>query len=215
MFKVMGLIQRRSDLPLDAFRLHWRTTHRGLALRLAEAGLLAGYVQNHRLDISVEGLKPVADGVPELWFTSADVFAAMRDHPTFREGAYQDEPDFMDVDDYRSQPLTEECVHGLARQDCVGLLKTILFLGTGEPCMPVDQSVRHAVQSRHSATLAFKLAPYASVQTIWWPDLSSFRLSWKAYGRVASGLLAEERPVFWPGERPPPADWRPRLQTRA
>ncbi|NWK99157.1 hypothetical protein DM806_26560 [Sphingobium lactosutens] len=63
MLKVMGQIVRRPDLSLDAFRLHWRTTHRGLALRLAHSGLLRGYVQNHRLDIDVEGLVPVA-GAP-------------------------------------------------------------------------------------------------------------------------------------------------------
>ena len=214
MLKVMGLIQRRGALPLDLFRLHWRTIHRGLALRIAEAGLLKGYVQNHRIDVPVDRLNIVADGVPELWFESADSFTALRTAPAFREGAFHDEPNFMDIGDYRSQPLTEEVGTGAPRAECVGLLKAILFLRAGEQGMSTDGAVRIAQQTAPDVSLAIKVAPYAAVQTSWWPDAATFNAAWAQQDRIFDGLIAEERPVFWPGETPPPADWRPMPQTR-
>ncbi|GAA4809919.1 hypothetical protein GCM10023232_01170 [Sphingosinicella ginsenosidimutans] len=215
MLKVMGLIRRRPDLPLDEFRLHWRTIHRGLALRLAEAGYMRGYVQNHRLDIAAPGLRIVADGVPELWFADADAFAGMRGSPALREGAYQDEPAFMDIADYRSQLLDDETGTGASRRDCVGLLKAILFLRDGEGGMPLDGAVRHARQEARRLDLPIRLADYAAVETSWWADLDSFRRAWSAHERAVDGLIAEERVVFWPGDPAPPADWRPIPQIRA
>ncbi|SFS10377.1 EthD domain-containing protein [Sphingomonas jatrophae] len=215
MFKVMGLIRRRGDLPPDAFRLHWRTIHRGLALRIAEAGLLAGYVQNHKLDIPVDGLEIVADGVPELWFADAEAFAALRSHAAFRDGAFHDEPNFMDISDYRSQPLTEEIGTGAPRRECVGLLKAILFLHEGEPGLPGHGAVRTARQTRPATPLPIKVAPYVAVETSWWHDLATFRRAWADHDGPARGLLAEERVVFWPGDPSPPADWRPVPPTRA
>ncbi len=214
MLKVMGLIQRRGDLPLDSFRLHWRTIHRGLALRLAEAGLLAGYVQNHRLDIAVDGLNVIADGVPELWFADAQAFATMRSHPALLEGAYQDEPDFMDIRDYRSQPLTEEAGEGRPRIECVGLLKAMLFLRGAAPGLPRDGAVRVAEQRGLKLDAPIRIADYERVETSWWPDLAAFRSAWIERGLPGDGLLAEERVVFWPGDQPPPADHRPLPQTR-
>ena len=202
----MGLIQRRGDLPLNAFRLHWRTIHRGLALRLAEAGLLRGYVQNHRLALDAPGLRVVADGVPELWFDGPDVFGTMRTHPAFRDGVFHDEPNFMDVGDYRSQPLGEEAGEGASRAECVGLLKLIRFARSGEPAFAADGAVRRAVHRRPSDELPIKVAPYDRVETSWWPDLASFAAAWRLAGIEADGLLAEERPVFWPGDPIPPAD---------
>ncbi|WP_439533795.1 EthD domain-containing protein [Polymorphobacter sp.] len=208
MLKVMGLIQRRGDLPLDSFRLHWRTIHRGLALRLAEAGLMAGYVQNHRLDIPAPGLRIAADGVPELWFADEAVFQSMRGHPAHADGVFHDEPQFMQTIGYRSLRLEEEQGEGAARQDCVGLLKAILLLEADDPGL-AGAPVRGARQRL--------LAPHDDihhVQTSWWADRGAFEAAWSARGRGALGLLAEERVVFWPGDPVPPADWRPIPQTR-
>lgn len=208
MLKVMGLIQRRGDLPLDSFRLHWRTIHRGLALRLADAGLLAGYVQNHRLDIPVPGLRIIADGVPETWFADSNLFETMRGHDAYRGGVFHDEPKFMVTEAYRSLRLEEERGTGAERRDCAGLLKAILLLDADDPGLEGD-AVRTAAQRL--------LAPAERgqwVQTSWWPDAAAFDAAWARRGRGADGLLAEERVVFWPGDVPPPADWRPVAPTR-
>lgn len=209
MLKVMGLIRRRGDLPPDVFRLHWRTIHRGLALRLAEAGIMRGYVQNHALEIPVPGLRRIADGVPELWFDDVASFRAMRGHPAHAEGVFHDEPHFMETEGYRSLWLEEETASGRSRRDCVGLLKAILWLPDGDVGLG-GTPLRVARQD--------VLGPDGAsgwVQTSWWNRLEDFKAAWALRGQAADGLLAEERPVFWPGEPVPPADWRPVPQTRA
>ena len=226
MLKVMGQIRRRKDLPLDAFRLHWRTIHRGLALRIAHAGLMRGYVQNHRLDIPVDGLDPVADGVPELWFDDGDAFARLRGSPAFRHGAFHDEPRFMDIGDYRSLLLGAETeAVAPSRRECAGLLKAMVFLSPGEAIGAVGESprilgdaspVRLSWHARSAAPGTVAMADHAGVETSWWPDLDSFLAAWArrpGKGRV-TGMLVEERPVFWPGDPLPPADWRPVAPTR-
>lgn len=224
MLKVMGLIQRRPDLSLDAFRLHWRTIHRGLALRIAEAGMLKGYVQNHRLDIPLERLAPIADGSPELWFEREEDFDGLRTSPAFREGAFHDEPTFMDTGNYRSLFLHPEDTEkpALPRMAVAGLLKLILLVET-PPHGPSgfgarDGAVRISRQRRFGGSSERNLVDFDHVETSWWPDLGSLQEAWarRLVSAPAShkGMLAEERPVFWPGEPVPPADWRPIPQTR-
>jgi len=221
MIKVLGLVERRPDLELDAFRLHWRTIHRGLALRLAHAGLLRGYVQNHRLAIEVDGLEPFADGVPELWFDDVDALNGMRDSPAFRDGAFHDGPRFMRVDDYQSLLLQPEAdVAASSRRECAGLLKCMVILSENElgdltgggdsPVFGKAEMVRRSYQFAARETAAIAIRSCAAIETSWWADLPSFLHYWSRR-RLAkvSGILVEERPVFWPGEVPPPADWSP------
>jgi hypothetical protein len=227
MLKVMGQIRRRKDLSLDAFRLHWRTIHRGLALRIAHAGIMRGYVQNHRLDIPVDGLEPVADGVPELWFDDATAFASLRNSSAFRDGAFHDEPRFMDIGDYRSLLLGPEShAAGPPRRDCVGLLKAMFFLPSGESMGSSGSTsrilgeatpVRASWHPRSDAPSKVTMSNHAGVETSWWSDLDSFLIAWArrtVHGPVA-GMLVDERPIFWPGDILPQADWRPVLPTRS
>ncbi|HKY82411.1 MAG TPA: EthD domain-containing protein [Sphingobium sp.] len=218
MLKVMGQIVRKPDVPLDAFRLHWRTIHRGLALRLAHAGLLRGYVQNHRLDIAVEGLSPIADGVPELWFDDAQAFARLRQSEALLAGAFQDEPRFMDTSRYRTLLLEPE-TYALApsRKECVGLLKLMLFLDAEvAEVLPLEDAVRFSTHRRSSVSGTVPLSSHARVETSWWRSLDDFRAAWaRRFARQPiEGVLVEERPVFWPGQDIPPADWAPVPQTR-
>lgn len=221
MIKVMGLIKRRPDLELDAFKLHWRTIHRGLALRLAHAGLLLGYVQNHRLDIQVEGLVPFADGVPELWFDDVQTLNGMRDSPAFRDGAFHDSPRFMDVEDYQSLLLNPEPdIAAPPRRECAGLLKAMFLLDTA-PLLDAQQAAKSMVlgegapirlsyqlASRETATIDTRA--FGALETSWWTDLPSFMQAWSQRQiKGVSGMLVEERPVFWPGEIPPTANWSP------
>lgn len=221
MLKVMGLLQRKPGMQLDAFRLHWRTIHRDLALRLAHAGIIRGYVQNHRLAIDVDGLVPFADGVPELWFDDALSLDRMRDSPAYRDGAFHDGPRFMDVENYDSillQPEPE--IAAPPRTECAGLLKAMFILETAAPedieeprssmIMGEISPVRLSYHRVADEKTAISTRPCVAVETSWWNDLPSFLEAW-AHRSVskAPGILIEERPVFWPGERPPPADWSP------
>jgi hypothetical protein len=225
MLKVMGQIRRRPDLPLDAFRLHWRTIHRGLALRIAHAGIMRGYVQNHRLDIAVDGLEPVADGVPELWFDDAGAFERLRTSPSFGDGAFHDEPRFMDTEGYQSLLLGAETdAVAPSRQECAGLLKAMFFLpagptagdGTVSRILGEVAPVRLTWHARSTADVAMAMSDHSGVETSWWPDLDSFRAAWsrRMVTGPVMGMLVEERPVFWPGQDIPPADWHPVPATR-
>ncbi|HKT75771.1 MAG TPA: EthD domain-containing protein [Sphingobium sp.] len=219
MLKVMGQIVRKPDMPLDAFRLHWRTIHRGLALRLAHAGLLRGYVQNHRLDIDVDGLMPIADGVPELWFDDPQAFARLRTSEALLAGAFQDEPRFMDIGRYRTLLLEPESIAlAPSRKQCAGLLKLMLFLRAdeGEGPLPLADAVRFSTHCRSSASATVPLSGHDRVETSWWRSLEDFASAWarRTRGAPVDGMLVEERPVFWPGEEIPPADWTPVAETR-
>lgn len=222
MLKVMGLLQRLDGMPLDAFRLHWRTVHRGLALRLAHANILQGYVQNHRLDIPVDGMMPFADGMPELWFKDLAAFQGMHASRAFRDGAFHDSDLFMDVTRYRSLLLDPELdVSAPPREECAGLLKAMFILddvrdedlvdGAPSPTMgdiaPVRLSYHRA--SVEGASVASRAC--TALETSWWPDLPTFLDAWRRRPdqQPVEGILVEERPIFWVGERPPPADWTP------
>ncbi len=221
MIKVMGLLQRLPDMSLDAFRLHWRTVHRGLALRLAHAGILQAYVQNHRLDIAVDGMVPFADGMPELWFRDMACFQNMHGSVAFRDGAFHDSDRFMDVSRYASLVIEPEmAVAAPPREECAGLLKAMFILddvndealveGAPSPTMGEIAPIRLSYHRALTQGVALSGRPFRAVETSWWPDLPSFLDAWsRRRKQVVEGILVEERPIFWPGERPPPADWRP------
>ena len=92
--KVFGLLDRRPDLSLKAFRRHWRTTHAAEAMKLAK--FFTAYVQNHGHDDDLPGFARACDGVPELWFDDPQKAAAMNESEEYLTGAYLDEPKFMD-----------------------------------------------------------------------------------------------------------------------
>ncbi|NWK99166.1 hypothetical protein DM806_26610 [Sphingobium lactosutens] len=221
MIKIMGMLQRLPDMPLDAFRLHWRTVHRGLALRLAHADILQAYVQNHRLAIDVDGMIPFADGVPELWFRDLAAFQGMHSSIAFRDGAFHDSDRFMDVTRYRSLMLEEEMtVTAPPREECAGLLKAIFILddvtdeeltdGAPSPTMGEIKPVRLSYHRALSEGAALSGRPCKAVETSWWADLPTFLDAWSnRRKRQVEGILVEERPIFWVGERVPPADWAP------
>ena len=228
MIKVMGMLQRLPDMSLDAFRLHWRTVHRGLALRLAHAGILQAYVQNHRLAIDVEGITPFADGMPELWFKDLSGFQGMHGSIAFRDGAFHDSDRFMDVTRYKSLVVEEEMTATAPpREECVGLLKAMFILddvtdeqladGAPSPTMGDIEPVRLSYHRALTEGAALSGRPFKAVETNWWADLPTFLDAWSRRTKMqVDGILVEERPIFWVGERPPPADWSPvAIGTRA
>jgi hypothetical protein len=226
MLKVMGLLQRLPDMPLDAFRLHWRTVHRGLALRLAHANILQGYVQNHRLDIPVEGMMPFADGIPELWFKDLAAFTTMHESLAYRDGAFHDSDLFMDVTRYKSLVLdTEMDVAAPPREECAGLLKAMFILddvrdedlaeGAPSPTMGDISPVRLSYHRASAEGASVASHPCKALESSWWRDLPTFLDAWarRPNQQPIEGILVQERPIFWVGERAPPADWTPVAQS--
>ena len=222
MLKVLGVLHRRADLSLDAFRLHWHTVHRGLALRLGHANIVTGYVQNHRLDIDVEGLVPFADGMPELWFEDPARFDGMRASRAYQHGAFHDSDRFMDTARYQSVVLEAETdVAAPSRRECAGLLKAIFVLdeplddariADGEPSLTMGDvaPIRLSYHRAYRGSVSARRKPCGGIETSWWPDLDTFRAAWARRPKSqVEGILVEERPIHWPGDPVPPADWSP------
>lgn len=66
----MGLLRKRDDMSVEAFRQHWRETHGPLAAKLPG---LRRYHQNHVVDRAQRGISYARgshdfDGISELWF---------------------------------------------------------------------------------------------------------------------------------------------------
>lgn len=237
MLKLMGLLKHRRDSNLQAFADHWRTIHRDLALRLIGPGYMRGYIQNHRIPVTIEGADLAADGVPEVWIDGLDALRRLTTSPEYLDGAAVDEPRFIDMSQFASLLLGREAVvdDGPGRQAVVPLVKAILFFHPA-PGRTMEEfrcweAIDHPVLtpearpvrlSRHTAVdPADDLPPpaYAGVETSWWPDIAGFQRAWARRQRASdivdaghvAGLLALEEPVLWPAQdvEPtlPPGRW--------
>ncbi len=94
MIKVFYFIPKRPDISEEQFHRHWREVHAPLALRLPG---LRRYVQSHRINHPGFGLSSPYDGVAEVWFDDLATATAMRDSREYLEGAFADEPNFIDT----------------------------------------------------------------------------------------------------------------------
>ncbi len=72
MFKIVFVLQKRSDLGTEEFRWYWKETHGPIAAKLPG---LRRYVQNHVLPDPSQG-EPAYDGIAELQFDSREAFEA-------------------------------------------------------------------------------------------------------------------------------------------
>jgi EthD domain len=228
--KLIGLLSRRPDLTLAQFSHHWRTRHRNLSLRLIAPGIMSGYIQNHRRPDAdpIPGLPLAGDGFPELWTEGEDVLARLGASSEYLEGAYLDEPNFMDG---RSQALlAREIVidDGPGRVAAPTLVKAMLFFKRAVD-VPFENFARAWERTLHpilmpaakpirlTRQLAIKLpgdpgATYQGVQTYagqeasYWPDIPSFLATWKNREAVPEyidkdvtvGVIVREEPVLFP-----------------
>ena len=69
MFKAMIMLTRRADLTHEEFASWWLRDHAPLARQLPE-------VREIRFNLVDQVDDPPCDGITELWFDSADAFAA-------------------------------------------------------------------------------------------------------------------------------------------
>jgi len=94
MIKIFYLIPKRPDISDEQFHSHWRDIHAPLALRIPA---LRRYVQSHRIEHPGFGLSSPYEGLAEVWFDSLDAAHQMRDSREYIEGAFADEPNFIDT----------------------------------------------------------------------------------------------------------------------
>jgi uncharacterized protein (TIGR02118 family) len=221
--KLIALVARRHDLDLAAFSHHWRTTHRDLILRLVKTGIIKGYVQNHRTEPQLDGLPVVADGSPELWIESIEDMARIRQSSEYMEGAYLDEPNFMEG---RSRILVAEevvVVDGAGQERAAKHLKLMLFFRRAATCtagafnasyeslsrpllMAAGMPVRLTQQRPIANASAVPTRPiYDLAEFSWWPDRASLAAAWidRQYPEVIDpaatcGVLVHEEPCLWP-----------------
>ena len=201
--KLFGLLTRRPDLELAQFAKHWRTVHRDHSLPLTGPGIMEGYVQNHRLgdDGVIEGLPLAGDGFPELWTRGADLLKRLATAPEYLEGAYLDEPNFMDG---RSQAmLAREFIidDGPGRIAATLLVKAMVFVRRAPGLSLADFEAKYKVRreplfvpaataplrlTRHvsielpgDAGAAYEgVQAYDGIEASYWPDIETFRKAW-------------------------------------
>jgi uncharacterized protein (TIGR02118 family) len=92
MVHLLFLVKRKEGLNRQAFSRHWREIHAPLAQRIPG---VRRYVQSHILD--TPGEEPPYDGVAEIWVDDEHAATAVFQSREYREGAYVDEPHFVDV----------------------------------------------------------------------------------------------------------------------
>jgi uncharacterized protein (TIGR02118 family) len=106
MIKLVYCLRRRPDLSLEEFQRYWRETHGPLVRSHAATLRIKRYVQTHTLPGALtdavrrsrDSAEPY-DGVAELWWDSAEDFAAGASTPEGRAAArelLEDERRFID-----------------------------------------------------------------------------------------------------------------------
>lgn len=84
-------IARKSGLSDERFHRYWCETHAPIVTKIPQ---LRGYVQSHRIPFASSN-SPY-DGEAEVWLDDLEALAALRTSPEFLNGAYRDEPNFID-----------------------------------------------------------------------------------------------------------------------
>lgn len=222
--KLMGLLQRKAGTDLNAFRQHWRTAHKDEALKLKH--FMTAYNQNHRRPEVLSGLKPVADGCPEIWFRSIEEVVAMQTSDEYMTGAYVDEPNFMEG---RAQGLVlseSVLVPGPTAMPSEDMVRVSVFLkqapsidghAFADWLANASNSVMtlNGAPMRHTRSISLAaredMPLFEGVESYWWPDMASFETAWGA-GEFAegagsyldisacAGLLTQEERVLWPSD---------------
>lgn len=222
MIKGFALIPKRPDISDEQFHTHWRTIHAELAFRISA---LRRYVQSHRLPHVIPGFSSPYEGVAEIWFDDLATAQGLKDNPEYVDGAFRDEPNFIDVSRLRFLNTRENVVvAGPAGIKGVFLLKRKPSLSVAEfqdywrnihaPLVPRTPGLRRYVQCHVCPeTYETDTPAFDGVAELSWPDLATFEQAWasdelqleqfedvKRFVDTASSVafLAEENRVIWP-----------------
>ena len=128
MIKFYELLAKRADVSDAYFHEYWRYVH---AAQYSDSiTTMLKYVQSHREPVSTAPFvdKPF-EGVAEGGFASLDLALALAEDPAYTEGAAQDEPNFLAVDEMRVVIAEDRgTTTGTARPDRTDRVKLLCFL---------------------------------------------------------------------------------------
>src|SRR5262249_35268798 len=108
MIKCFALLAKKSGISDEQFHSHWRGVHAQFALRIPS---LRRYVQSHRIAESIKDFSASPyEGAAEVWYDNLESALRMRTSPEYLEGAFKDEPNFIDVPGLRWLATRENVV---------------------------------------------------------------------------------------------------------
>lgn len=195
MIKGFALLTKRPDISDEKFHTHWRTIHADLALRIPS---LRRYVQSHRLPGLTAGFPASTfEGAAEVWYDSLAAALAMRDSPEYLEGAYKDEPNFIEQPKLQWLATKENVVVAGAPIAKDAPYVKALFLVKRKPGLSVAEfqaywREKHApLVPRTPHLLRYvqchvlpelyesdTLPAFDGVAELWWPSVEKFKESW-------------------------------------
>lgn len=183
--KLLGVLNRRHDMPLDQFSRHWHEVHGPLALRITR---FDRYVQNHRLPASFVDLAPPADGIPMVWLDSLEAGLGLATDPDYVNGARADEPNFMAGPAAAAivaertlipapRPITaverlpKAVITFRRRADLSPAAFRAAFLAIERPWFcPPDRLLQCVKSTVLPAFYDHARPPFDAVEELWWPD---------------------------------------------
>ena len=188
MIKVFYLVSKRPDISDEQFHRHWREVHAPMALKIPA---LRRYVQSHRIKHAGFGLSSPYDGVAEVWFDNLNTARQMRESREYIEGAFADEPNFIDTSRLAWIATQENVVLAGPKTEKKTPSVKALFFPKRKPGMSVADfqnywRERHApIVPKTPALLRYvqchilaetyqdDMPKHDGVAELWWPDLAS------------------------------------------
>lgn len=195
MIKCFALLPKKPGISDEQFHSHWRGIHAQLASHIPS---LQRYVQSHRLPGLTAGFPESRfEGAAEVWYDSLEAALAMRESPEYLEGAYKDEPNFIDQPGLRWLATRENVVvAGTPMAKDARCVKGV-FLVRRKPGLSVAEfqdywRTKHAPLAPRTPRLLRYVQCHVLPETyesdtppafdgvaeLWWPDAAKFKESW-------------------------------------
>jgi uncharacterized protein (TIGR02118 family) len=93
MIHIHYFITRKAGLSDDQFYRYWRETHAPIVKKIPQ---LKGYIQSHRIPYDINN--STYGGEAEVWLGDLDALKALQKSPEYLNGAFRDEPNFIDIE---------------------------------------------------------------------------------------------------------------------
>jgi hypothetical protein len=88
---------------------------------------MLGYIQDHRLDIAIEGLHAPTDACPEVWLRDVGEIERLQNSPEYLQGAHPDEANFMNGPARALISRETVLIPGAGRRSLGAAVKLMLF----------------------------------------------------------------------------------------
>jgi uncharacterized protein (TIGR02118 family) len=189
MVKALSYFRRRPELTVEAFQDYWRTKHPEVVTRLPG---IRGYVQSHTRAEGYRKVRPLYDGIAEVWFEDTAAMRALAGTPAIK-AVEADEAKFIDRSTMGLLIVEEHVIKAAPAPR--GGVKNVEFV-TRKPGMDVDAFqrywrgthgplaatipvIRRYVQShvRRSAYEGGRRPAWDGVAITWFDDTAAMRAS--------------------------------------